>query len=113
MLAAIATLTLVSCEEKPYIEGPGDNTNVPDSIPVTVDPEPTPDPAALEQFGDSADTVLYYNPTGGEYYHCDPNCPSVNPKFQPLSGTFRFSEVNDEPYVHLNPCNVCGAPLRP
>ena len=44
MLAAIAALTLVSCEEKPYIEGPGDNTNVPDSIPVTVDPEPTPDP---------------------------------------------------------------------
>lgn len=44
MLAAIAALTLVSCEEKPYIEGPGDNMNVPDSIPVTVDPEPTPDP---------------------------------------------------------------------
>ena len=43
-LAAIAALTLVSCEEKPYIESPGDNTNVPDSIPVTVDPAPTPDP---------------------------------------------------------------------
>ena len=43
-LAAIAALTLVSCEEKPYIESPGDNKNVPDSIPVTVDPAPTPDP---------------------------------------------------------------------
>lgn len=44
MLAAIAALTLVSCEEKPYIESPGDNTNVPDSLPVIPDPTPTPDP---------------------------------------------------------------------
>lgn len=76
-------------------------------------PEPTPDPAVTEPFDDSAETVLYYNPSGSEYYHRDPNCRSVNPKFQPLAGTFRFSELSDEPYVHLNPCNVCGAPLRP
>lgn len=44
MLAAIAALTLVSCEEKPYINGPGNNDQVPDSIPATIDPEPTPDP---------------------------------------------------------------------
>ena len=84
----------------------------PDRLDLVTQAEPTPDPAVTEQFDDSAETVLYYNPTGGEYYHCDPNCRSVNPKFQPLAGTFRFSEVNDEPYVHLNPCNVCGAPLR-
>ena len=44
MLAAIAALTLVSCDEKPYINGPGSNDQVPDSIPATVDPDPTPDP---------------------------------------------------------------------
>ena len=85
----------------------------PDRLDLVTQAEPTPDPDVPEQFGDSADTVLYYNPTAGEYYHRDRNCPSVNPKFQPLAGTFRFSEVNDEPYVHLKRCNVCGAPLRP
>ena len=85
----------------------------PDRLDLVTQAEPTPDPAALEQFGDSADTVLYYNPTGGEYYHRDPNCKNVNPKFRPLAGSFRFYEINDEPYCHLKRCNVCGAPIRP
>ena len=85
----------------------------PDRLDLVTQAEPTPDPAAVEQFGDSADIVLYYNPSGGSYYHRDPNCKNVNPKFQPLEGTFRFYEINDEPYCHLKRCNVCGAPFRP
>ena len=61
----------------------------------------------------AADTVLYYQPAGGEYYHLDPNCKLVHPKYLPLQGSFLFSELNDEPYRHLKPCNICGAPLRP
>lgn len=37
-------LVLAGCEEKPYINAPGDNDQVPDSIPTAKDPDPTPDP---------------------------------------------------------------------
>ena len=60
----------------------------------------------------SADTVLYYQPDGGEYYHLDQNCLSVYQKYLPLQDSFRYSELNDEPYRNLKPCQVCGAPLR-
>lgn len=35
VLCAVVTLAFIGCEEKPYIEGPGSNKNVPDSIPAT------------------------------------------------------------------------------
>ena len=61
----------------------------------------------------AAVTVLYYVPEGGNYYHLDQNCKSVNPKYQPIRGQFTMNELNDEPYSALKPCNVCGAPARP
>ena len=57
-------------------------------------------------------TVLYYNPDGGRLYHLDPNCISIHSKYTPLQGTFSYSQVNEMPYAELEPCNVCGAPLR-
>ena len=57
-------------------------------------------------------TVLYYQPGGGNYYHMDQNCLSVNPEYLPLQGSFLYSELNDEPYQNLKPCEVCGAPVR-
>ena len=65
-----------------------------------------------ESYADAAaaDTVLFYQPSGGEYYHLDPNCKSVNPRFLPLQGSFLFSELNDKPYSDLKPCEICGAP---
>lgn len=71
------------------------------------DPEPTetPEPA-------SGDTVLFYVPAGGSYYHVDQNCRRVSERYLPMEGMFLFSEVNDESYRHLAPCAVCGAPLR-
>ena len=45
MLAAMAAMVLVGCDEKPYMPSPGDNNEfIPDTMPVTVDPDPTPDP---------------------------------------------------------------------
>lgn len=45
MLAAIAAMVLVSCNEKPYLPSPGDNNEfIPDTMPVAIDPAPTPDP---------------------------------------------------------------------
>ena len=45
LISAMAlALVLAGCEEKPYINAPGDNDQVPDSIPTAKDPDPTPDP---------------------------------------------------------------------
>ena len=60
-----------------------------------------------------AETVLYYQPDGGEYYHLDQNCRRVNPALLPLQGSFLYSELNSEPYRNLKRCEICGAPLAP
>ena len=58
------------------------------------------------------DLLIYYNPEGGTYYHIDPNCESLNPKYRPLSGVIKWSQIEDEPYDKLEQCKRCGAPLR-
>lgn len=58
------------------------------------------------------DLILYYNPDGGTKYHIDPNCTSTNKKYLPFSGSFKYSQINDEPYSELKQCSECGAPLR-
>ena len=70
---------------------------------------PTPSPEPLV----SAGTLLYYNPDGGTKYHLDQNCKSTHAKYLPMKGHFTYSEINDEKYAKLSPCNVCAAPLRP
>ncbi len=69
-----------------------------------------------EPVSDSAETdgntVLYFNPSGGTRYHLDPDCPSMNPKYLPMTSCFLFSEANDPQYAAYRPCNVCDAPLR-
>ena len=78
---------------------------IPESAPV---PEPTFTPVPEI----TGDTVLYYNPEGGSKYHLDPNCITVNSKYIPLQGTFRYSDLNLD-HQDLKPCKVCGAPERP
>lgn len=58
------------------------------------------------------DLLIYYNPEGGTYYHIDPNCESLNPKYRPLSGVIKWSQIEDAPYDKLEQCKRCGAPLR-
>ncbi len=58
------------------------------------------------------DLILYYNPDGGTKYHIDPNCPSINAKYKPLTSSFKFSQINDDTYASLEQCNSCGAPRR-
>ncbi len=79
----------------------------------TPDPNITPTPAPTETPAVYATTTLYYNTNGGEYYHLDPNCKIINPKYLPLGGTFTYGQILDDPYSKLKPCNVCGAPLPP
>lgn len=58
----------------------------------------------------AVDPVLYYHPSGGEYYHLDQYCKSVHQQYLPLQGTFLYSELSEKPYCTLKPCEVCGAP---
>ena len=58
------------------------------------------------------DLLIYYNPEGGTYYHIDPNCESLDPKYRPLSGVIKWSQIEDSPYDKLEQCKRCGAPLR-
>ena len=72
---------------------------------------PTPEPESSTG-SVSGSTLLYFVPEGGQYYHLDPNCKTVNPKFLPMGGSFTYAEVNNEPYRDRNPCPVCEAPSR-
>ena len=76
-------------------------------VQTTPEPEPTKEPAMVP-----GDTLLYYNPTGGEYYHLDQNCKRVHERFRPLEGSFTYSQLGEEPYCSLKPCQICGAPER-
>ena len=104
------TIMMVKESNEWYIDPQSLQTN--ESL-ETPDPNITPTPAPTETPAVYADTKLYYNPKGGEYYHLDPNCKIINPKFLPLGGTFTYSQINNDPFDKLKPCNVCGAPLRP
>ena len=79
----------------------------------TPDPNVTPTVGPTDTAPVYPTTELYFNPKGGEYYHADPNCKIINEKYTPLGGHFTYAEINNDPYVNLKPCNVCGAPLRP
>jgi hypothetical protein len=79
---------------------PGKETVVQSLQPrMTVTPIPDPN------------TKLYYNANGGKYYHADPNCSAVNPKFLPMA-SFLYKELDDPPYSSLQPCLKCGAPTQ-
>lgn len=49
---------------------------------------------------------LYYNPTGGKYYHSDAYCNSVRDKFKPLTA-FTYGELDTGDYAKLEPCASC------
>ena len=55
------------------------------------------------------DTQLYYNPSGGQYYHSDANCSTVRKKFLPLTA-FRYDELDSVTYAALEPCPTCLPP---
>lgn len=78
----------------------------------TTDPSITPTPGPTETPVVLPSTVLYFNPSGGEYYHLDQNCKRIAEKFLPLKGQFTYAELNNDAYKNLKPCAICGAPSR-
>ena len=88
------------------------NSLVSNEIQETPDPNATPVVTPTPEPYVDANTVLYYNPDGGKLYHSDQNCVSLHSRYLPLKGKFTYGQINDQPYASLEPCNVCGAPLR-
>ena len=76
-----------------------------------VTPTPTPEPTPTPMPGPK--TKLYYNKSGGKYYHADQNCSKVASQYLPLSGSFTYKDINKSPYNKLEPCDKCDAPARP
>ncbi len=59
----------------------------------------------------SDDTLLYYNPNGGKYYHSAEHCNSViraGIKFE----SFSYGQLDEEPYSELERCEYCTPVLR-
>ncbi len=76
--------------------------------PRQTEPAPTAEPDT----GITGDTKLYFCPDGGTQYHLDPDCQAVNEQFRPMQETFTAAELNDEKYIQMDACPVCGAPER-
>ena len=47
MFTALIALVMISCNETPYMPAPGSMVNVPDSLPIIADPDPSPDPEGV------------------------------------------------------------------
>ena len=84
-----------------------------DHIPIRTklliwDDDNRPDP--FMEYPVSPDTVLYYNPTGGKYYHADKNCYSINSRYLPLKGSLTYAQLDDPEFAYLTPCKHCHPP---
>ena len=67
-------------------------------------------PEPFMEYPVSPDTVLYYNPNGGQYYHADQNCSSIKNRFLPLQGSMTYQELDEPEYQKLTPCKHCNPP---
>lgn len=56
--------------------------------------------------------ALYYNPTGGKYYHLDARCPSVRDRYLPLKGELTYAQLDDPEFSKLTRCPHCNPPQR-
>lgn len=52
------------------------------------------------------DTLLYYNPDGGQNYHAYADCASVKSKYTPMTA-FKYSELDTGIYADLTACPSC------
>ncbi len=65
-------------------------------------------PAPFMEYPFPSDTVLYFNPEGGQYYHTDPNCSSIKNRFLPLKGNLTYADLDLPQYSYLSPCKYCS-----
>lgn len=73
---------------------------------ITAPPRTTVTPAP------PASTPLYYN-QGANYYHMDPNCPSVKSEYLPFDMQFSYADLKEVMRANgLAPCLKCNAPTN-
>lgn len=73
------------------------------AVPTAI---PTPTPPVTDQ------TIIYYNPSGGKYYHVADTCTSVASQYEPMTQLY-FKDLNSAKFKNLLPCPDCHAPERP
>ncbi len=73
------------------------------AVPTAI---PTPTPPV------TSETVIYYNPQGGKYYHSQDTCSAVASQYEPLTPLY-YKDLNSSTFKNLQPCPDCGAPERP
>ena len=56
--------------------------------------------------------ALYFNPTGGQFYHADQNCSSIKDRYLPLKGSFTYGELESGDNLKFKPCPYCDPPMR-
>ena len=56
------------------------------------------------------DMPVYFNPSGGKYYHLDQDCPSVSSRFRPLTPA-RYGDLDTE-HPEKTPCHRCRPPQK-
>ncbi len=57
------------------------------------------------------DYEIYYNPSGGKYYHENQYCPGVKDRYLPLTA-FTYGELETGDFAKLTPCPKCTTLLR-
>lgn len=57
-------------------------------------------------------TQLYYNGSGGKFYHVNDKCSSIDEKYYAAMKPFTYDELDSAPYSKLTPCAVCDAPRK-
>lgn len=55
---------------------------------------------------------LYFNTTGGQFYHSLDRCPSIRDRYLPLKGNLTYAQLDDADYAKLTPCKTCKPPQR-
>ena len=58
------------------------------------------------------DLMLYFNPTGGKFYHADQNCSSIRDRYLPLKGAFTYAELDNAEHAAFTACRTCNPPPR-
>ena len=61
-------------------------------------------PSAL---GEESESVVYYNPDGGQYYHAKPECETMSSEYYSLMQPISEDKLASEPYSALKRCVHC------
>ncbi len=74
--------------------------------------QPTPEPTATPVPTIDPKMKLYWNSTGGKYYHADAKCSTIDPSYYSKMKEITYADLTKTAYKDKLPCTKCGAPSR-